>query len=1306
MKIRTAILALSLLTAAPLALTLAGAQEDDSAAKGAFVRFVENTISTPDRKIELGAIDGALSSDVRLASITISDREGVWLRIDGVHLVWSRLALLRGTLDVDSLDADRIEVSRKPLPPEGADPAASEGFALPDLPVAVKIGRIAAPEVRIGAPVLGQEARLSVNASGQLSDGSLNADLAIERIDDKPGEVTLKAAYAAEDKHLDLDLKVSEPANGVIANLLNLPDRPSVRLALTGSGPLSEFAADLDLATNDVNRLSGRTSITREGDAYRFGSSLTGDLAALVPADYALYLAGETKLDLAGRVADAGPIDIERFAITAPVVTLNGSAALAADGFPTAVELDGRLAARDGALPLGGASADTRLGEGRLRFSLGKDNRWSIDVAAERLAAASFSADTIALNGGGVAADLADATKRRIDFTLSGGSTGLKLADPATAKAVGGELAVSGSGRWQAGAPLTIDALKLMTPTAEARFAGKVEDGRIDGRQSLAAASLAPFSDLAGRSLTGGIDLAAEGALTPTTGAFDLTLDGKASDLGTGIARVDGLLSGETRLTGRLGRDTSGLTLQAFRVANPALTLTADGHHARAATNLVATLTLPDASRIEAEAKGAVGATVSLTGSGGPLDLKARLASERIVVRGNALEALGIDLGGRIDEGAFAGTINGNGRIKGQPLTLKAGLASAADGSRRLDGLDLRVADTKASGDLALDTAGLMTGRLAVASPDLSVLSPLVLTDIAGRLSAKVDLMPRGGAQGATIDLDAANLSAAGARVSSATVKATAADLLGTPKIDGRFDVKGVSHPLATVASLTGTAQSAGSATAFDIKASGIASPQLTDAGLTGFALTANGRLEGNRVNLAAARLTGPDGLGGEAKGVIPLTGNGLAVDATAKLPLALAQRFVAERGTRFSGTANAAIRVGGSLSAPDISGRVMVAGGSVSDPLTTMRLDGIDVAMALSADSVRIERATATVKGGGRLSASGTLGLAGGLPVDVTIAADKARVTDGSIGTADLGARLAVGGSLSSGLKIAGSVDVARAELTLPEGGAAGGALLDVKHRNTPADVAATLKHIDKASGGRQRVSSSLPIALDVAIRAPRQIFVRGRGIDAEVGGNVTLRGTLAAVEPVGSFKLIRGRIVVIGQRINLDEGEVTLTGDLNPYIALSATSKSDSIAVTATVEGYATDPSIVLTSTPELPQDEILARFLFRRSIDQLSALQIAQLAEAVTQLAGGGNGNGLIDSLRSRVGLDDLDLTTDSEGNAAVKAGRYISEKVYLGVTAGGAGQSGVSVNLDITDDVKAKAEATQSQSKVGVYFEREY
>lgn len=1307
MKLKAALLALSVLAIGPLALTFAGAQEDDSAEKGAFVRFVEDKISTPDRKIELGAIDGALSSDVRLASITVSDREGAWLRIEGVHLVWSRLALLRGNLDVDSLEAEKIEVVRKPLPAETVDPAASEGFALPELPVAVKIGRLAAPNVVLGAPVLGEEARLAVDASANLANGSLDADLAVRRTDSKPGELTLKAAYAAETKALDLDLKADEPADGVMATLLNLPGRPSVGLTLKGAGPLDDFAADLTLATDGVNRLAGRTTIARDGNGYRFGSALAGDLAALAQPDYALYLAGRSTLDLSGRVDDAGPIIIDKLALAAPVLTLQGSAALAADHFPTAIDIDGRLAGKDGALPLGGAGATTRLGEGRLRFSFGHDGAWSLELAAEGLSTPTFGAGALAINGRGAATDLADAQKRRIDFTLSGGSNGLSFTDAAVGAAVGGELSFSGSGRWAAGVPLTIDALKLATPTAEASFAGKVEDGRIEGQQTLLAPSLAPFSALAGRPLDGRIELAASGTLVPTTGAFDLTLDGEAGALSADIAQLDSLLSGATKLSGRVARDTSGLKLQNVRIANPALTLTADGNHALENTDVTATLTLPDVGRVEPKAKGAAGLMLSVRGSGGPLDLTARLSSDRLTLAGNALDNLGVDLTGRLDGADFNGKVDGTGRLKGKPLALSAGLKSADDGSRRIEGLALSVADSRITGDATINSDGLTTGRLAIDSPDLSALAPLVLVDLAGRLSADVSLTPENGRQAAQTKIKAANLAVAGTRIASADVEATIADLLGAPKINGRFAAKGLATEAASVTSLDGTAKSEGNATAFTVRADGIAAPQLTAAGLSGFAATASGRLDGNKVTLASAKLTGPAGFGAEANGVVPLSGGGLGVDVRANLPLALAQSFVATRGTRLTGTANATVKVSGSLASPDFSGRVTVSGASVADPLTTMRLDAIDVALQLTGDSVRIERATGTVKGGGRLSAEGSIGLSAGLPVDVRVTAARTRVTDGRIVTADLDASLALGGSMADGLKVTGKVDIARAEITVPEGGSGAATLIEVRHKNTPADVNATLKRISKAAGdGRTKSGGGLSVGLDVAVNAPRQLFVRGRGIDAELGGHLTVRGTLDDVQPVGSFSLIRGRVLVIGQRISLTEGTVTLQGDLNPYLSLSATTTSESISVTATVEGYADNPSIVLSSTPELPQDEILARFLFKRSVSDLSALQIAQLAEAVTQLAGGGNGNGIVDRLRASVGLDDLDVNTDAQGNAAVTAGRYVTERVYLGVTAGEGGRSGVSVNLDITDDVKARAEATQEQSKVGVYFEKEY
>ena len=79
----------------------------------------------------------------------------------------------------------------------------------------------------------------------------------------------------------------------------------------------------------------------------------------------------------------------------------------------------------------------------------------------------------------------------------------------------------------------------------------------------------------------------------------------------------------------------------------------------------------------------------------------------------------------------------------------------------------------------------------------------------------------------------------------------------------------------------------------------------------------------------------------------------------------------------------------------------------------------------------------------------------------------------------------------------------------------------------------------------------------------------------------------------------------------------------------------------------------------------------------------------------------------SLRDRAGLADLDIVTDESGNVAVQAGRYIQDNIYLGVQAGADGNTRVTVNLDITDDIKARASTgIDGESSVGVFYEGDY
>jgi translocation and assembly module TamB len=124
-------------------------------------------------------------------------------------------------------------------------------------------------------------------------------------------------------------------------------------------------------------------------------------------------------------------------------------------------------------------------------------------------------------------------------------------------------------------------------------------------------------------------------------------------------------------------------------------------------------------------------------------------------------------------------------------------------------------------------------------------------------------------------------------------------------------------------------------------------------------------------------------------------------------------------------------------------------------------------------------------------------------------------------------------------------------------------------------------------------------------------------------------------------------------------------------------------------------------------LPQDEVLSRLIFKRGVGELSPLQLAKLAAAAAELVGGGSNPSLLDSLRGAAGLDDLDVVTDAKGNVAVQAGTYIQDNVYLGVQAGANGQSKVTINLDVTNDLKVQGAAGQDgNSSLGVFYESDY
>ncbi|WP_371156732.1 translocation/assembly module TamB domain-containing protein [Jannaschia sp. 2305UL9-9] len=452
--------------------------------------------------------------------------------------------------------------------------------------------------------------------------------------------------------------------------------------------------------------------------------------------------------------------------------------------------------------------------------------------------------------------------------------------------------------------------------------------------------------------------------------------------------------------------------------------------------------------------------------------------------------------------------------------------------------------------------------------------------------------------------------------------------------------------------------------------------------------------------------LTGPSGTTADVAGTVAADGT-LNLDVAGSAPLGLANPFVSPR--RLAGTAQFDLSVAGPPALDSVTGTIRTSGAALSLPTLRNTLDPIDATIALSGGQAQIDL-QAGLTSGGQITVNGPVTLSAPFDANLRVLFGVTLV-DPSLYTADVEGDLSLTGPLTGGAVLSGQVSIEEAEIAVPSSGlTAIGDLPPIDHLGATRPVQRTLERAGQSLTAETETSQdsggSGGFGLDLTVSADGRIFVRGRGLDAELGGNLRLTGTTENPITAGAFELVRGRLDILQQRFDLDEGEISFQGDLTPYIRLVAITETDALTASITVEGPADGIGVTFGSTPDVPQEEILAQIFFGRDLSQLSALQALQLANSVAVLAGRGSG-GLLEKLRGNAGLDDLDITTDSDGNTAVRAGKYISDNVYTDVQIDQDGDAAVSLNLDLTPNLTVRGSTGVSgESSLGIFFEKDY
>jgi translocation and assembly module TamB len=1265
--------------------------------------LVSETAKLTSGKVLIAGLAGTFPADIEIASLRLRDPKGTWMRARGISIHWSPLALFAWDLRVESLGIQSVEVLRRPVSTSTTSTSSSSH------PPAVDVDRIAIDSLVLEPAAAGMRARLNVH--GDLHYKSLRqvqASLVAHRTNGMGDyDVALRVAHS----RMTAQLHLAEPAGGPLEHLVSLPHLGGLSVSAHLQGPRNAEQLELDAHAGQLTALAHGTIdlVSRSADlSYSIDSPAMSPRPGLAWQRVALHgrWSGPQAaphatgaLDLQGLElpdgARLGALHAKLHAngqvltlrATASGIRLTGSQAQLLAGAPLTAQAHWDLAAAGRPLEL---TLTHRLLDLDLRAVTSGAKRANFDLKLNHLGALAALyhqsiSGTMTLSG-----KVAErGTGTTLDVRGAGDLTGASMA----AKLLG--------------TGMRLHVVGAMTPAAVSIDTLKVSGRALSVTGHATAARAAPGAASAVRSIQAHWQVSVPklaliwpsvaGSLQ-TTGTADGPLNALAADLrvrstiamhGSPPGTVDATLKAQglpsalqasMRATGTL--DGAPLRLQAtvaratantFHIVIPSVTwkslaihgnLTGGANLAAARGNLrLRVAHLSDlAPLVGTPMKGTIAASIDLAPAAGGTQAQFDLAADHLVA-GGVSGNVRLSAAGPLD-GLRIRLLAQSPSIHGSPASLTAG--ARLDETRRVLQLERLQARYHGQTLRLLSPSRVLFARgVTVRNLRLGAQKAIVAVD--GELSPALDVR-------ASIQ-----------HVDAALVDAFVPHLLSQGSFEASAQLRGPRTAPVGRASLTLT---------------GLKLANSAAEGLPGIDIHGSAQLRGSTASILAQLRAGPTSRL-TLRGSAPLGGAGpVALKVAGQVDTALMNSFLEARGERAAGTFMVDAAVSGTAQAPQIRGVVRLVNGDLRDYAAGVHLDHINARLIGGQGILRIASMTARA-GPGELSATGTIGLLQhDVPVHIRLKAHHIEPITNDILTANLDTDMLVAGTLRKRLDITGEVHVNHAAITVPNGFPPSVATLHVVRPGKPAQPVTA-------------PTSKLVIGLGITLDAPAAIFVQGRGLNAQLGGQLKVGGTTANPQVSGGFSMVRGIFTLAGTNLNFKSGEVSFNGEglkggIDPsldFVAQSTVNYNGLTTVTLRVTGFADSPKIALSSTPPLPQDDLLGLLLFGKPASKLSAVELAETGAALASLSGigptGGSGGSKWNPLtwiKKGLGLNTLSVGsaaapsgaaagggTQTSG-ASVTAGKYISKRVYVAATQTTYGTSQVRVDIDLSRYLK--------------------
>lgn len=443
--------------------------------------------------------------------------------------------------------------------------------------------------------------------------------------------------------------------------------------------------------------------------------------------------------------------------------------------------------------------------------------------------------------------------------------------------------------------------------------------------------------------------------------------------------------------------------------------------------------------------------------------------------------------------------------------------------------------------------------------------------------------------------------------------------------------------------------------------------------------------LDAQRLGVRAVAASGGRTVG-RAQALLRPQGAGDLAQRLATAPLTAQLRYAGPADTLWrltgvelfdlSGPVSIAADVGGRLDAPRIRGAVQAQGARVESATTGTVITDVAASGRFDGSRLQIDRFAGLAGREGRVTGTGAFDFAAprGIGMDLRLVATRAAMINRDDVAATVTGPLTFR-SDGRGGTISGEVLLERARYRLGRATAAT-AVPQIK-----------VREINAPPGAEEDDAPREPWTLALRARGPGGILVTGLGLNSEWAADLDIGGEPQNPAIRGRATLVRGDYEFAGREFELERGVIRFGGETpaNPALDIQADANASGLNAAIRVTGTALQPQIAITSTPALPQDELLSRLLFGTSITNLSAPEALQLAAAVAALQNGDAGLNPINAVRRAAGLDRLRiLPADPQTGqgTAVAAGKYVTRRLYAEIVTDGQGYSATRVEFQVT------------------------